>query len=134
MSSSVHIDNRKKNILILGKGPTQRLDDITMTAEKEYATNFSEQQKEFCLRLHYKGVNSYLFFNGVEIYKFKANDSQINAAPLSLGKVSKDFPVDYMKKTGLHRYVYDFSVDYDGIDVADILDIHKYLIIKNNIK
>ena len=35
-----------------------------------------------------------------------------------------------MKKTGLKGYVYDFSVDYDGIAVSDILDIHKYLMKK----
>ena len=38
-----------------------------------------------------------------------------------------------MKKTGLNRYVYDFSVDYNVIAVANILDIHKYLIKKNGI-
>ena len=32
--------------------------------------------------------------------------------------------VDSMKKTGLYGYVYDFSVDYDSIDIDDILDIH----------
>ena len=37
-----------------------------------------------------------------------------------------------MKKTGLHGYVYDFSVDYDATDVDNILDIHKYLMKKNN--
>ena len=37
------------------------------------------------------------------------------------------------KKTGFNGYVYDFSVDYDAIDVDDILDIHKYLMKKNNI-
>ena len=36
-----------------------------------------------------------------------------------------------MKKTGLNGYVYDFSVDYDAIDVDDILDIHKYLMKKH---
>ena len=30
-----------------------------------------------------------------------------------------------MRKTGLYQYIYDFSVDYDSIDV-DILDIQKY--------
>ena len=39
-----------------------------------------------------------------------------------------------MKETGLYEYVSDFSVDYDGSDVADVLDIYKYLMIKNNIK
>ena len=37
-----------------------------------------------------------------------------------------------MKKTGLNRYVYDFSVDYDAIAVDNILDIRKYLMRKNN--
>ena len=39
-----------------------------------------------------------------------------------------------MKKTRIYGYFYDFSVDYDNIDVDDILDIHKYLMIKNNLK
>ena len=38
-----------------------------------------------------------------------------------------------MKKTGFNGYVYDFSVDYDAIAIDDILDIHKYLMKKNNI-
>ena len=38
-----------------------------------------------------------------------------------------------MKKTGLKGYVYDFSVDYNANTVSDILDIHKYLIEKNDI-
>ena len=42
------------------------------------------------------------------------------------------FSVDNMKKTGLYGYVYDISVDYDAITVDDILDIHKYLMKKNN--
>ena len=49
-----------------------------------------------------------------------------------LRKHFKRLVVDNMKKTGLKRYVYDFSVDYDAIAVDDILDIHKYLMKKNN--
>ena len=37
-----------------------------------------------------------------------------------------------MKKTGLNGYVYDFRTDYDAVAVDDILDIHKYLMKKNN--
>ena len=37
-----------------------------------------------------------------------------------------------MKKTGLNEYVYDFSGDYDAIVADDLLDIHKYLMKKNN--
>ena len=77
VSSSMHVVNRKKDILILGKGLMKGLDDTLLTAGKEYATNLSEQQKKFCLNLHYNGANSYLFVNRVEIYKFKANDSEI---------------------------------------------------------
>ena len=42
MSSSVHIDNKKKNILILCNGPTNSLDDTTLTVGKSYSINFSE--------------------------------------------------------------------------------------------
>ena len=38
-----------------------------------------------------------------------------------------------MKKTKLTGYVYDFSADYNGPDIDDIKDIHKYLMKKNNI-
>ena len=60
--------------------------------------------------------------------------TEIVASPLCLGNISKDFSVDNMPKTGLHGYVYDFSVDYDAIVVDDIIDIHKYLMEKKNIK
>ena len=104
MSSSVHIDNRKKDILILGEGPTQRLDGTTLTAEIKYSINFTSGRK-FCLNLHYNGASSYLFVNGTEIIKFKAKDSDIVATPLCLGNISNEFSVDNMKKTGLTGYV-----------------------------
>ena len=91
MSSLVHIDNKKRYILILVKCPTNCLDDTTLTAEKEYYINFTEQQKKFCLSLHYNGLNNYIFINDVDIHKFKAKDFEINAAPLCFGNVSKDF-------------------------------------------
>ena len=71
--------------------------------------------------------------NGIEIYKFKAKDSEIKASPLCLGNISKDWSIDNMKKVGLNEYVYDFSVDYDATDVDDIKDIHKYLMENNGI-
>ena len=56
------------------------------------------------------------------------------ATSLCLGNISKDWPADNMKKkTEINGFVYDFSVDYDATDVDDILDIHKYLMKKNNI-
>ena len=89
MSSFVHVDNKKKDTLILGEGPTQGLEH-TLTAEKKYSINFTENNRKFCLSLHYNGANSYLFVNGTEIIKFKAKDSEIAATPLCLGNISKD--------------------------------------------
>ena len=97
MSSSAHIDNKKKDILVLGIGPTQGLEHI-LTAEKMYSINFTATKKKFCLSLHYNGVNSYLFVNGTEIYKFKAKEKQSAASPLCLGNISKDWSIDNTKK------------------------------------
>ena len=66
ISSSAHVDNKKKDILILGKGPTQGLEH-RLTAEKMYSINFTVTKKKFCLSLHFNGANSYLFVNGTEI-------------------------------------------------------------------
>ena len=131
ISSSAHVDNKKKYILILGQGPTQGLDGTTLTAEKLYSINFTENNKKFCLSLHYNSDNSYLLVNGKEIHKFKAKDAEIVPNILCLGKILEDFLVANMKKTGLNSYVYDFSVDYDATAVDDILDIRKYLMEKN---
>ena len=132
MSSSIHIDNKKKDILVLGRGPTQGLESA-LTAEKMYSINFTVTKKKFCLSLHCNGANSYLFVNGAEIIKFKAKYSEIVASPLCLGNISKDWSTDNMKKTGFNGYVYDFSADYDATDNDDTKDIHNYLMKKNNI-
>ena len=98
-----------------------------------YFINFTVTKKKFCLSLHYKGASSYLFLHGTEIYKFKAKEPEIVGVPLCSGNISKDWSVDNMKKTGFNGYVYDFSVDYDATDVDDIVNIHKYLMKKNDI-
>ena len=131
MSSSTKIDNKGKDILILGIGPMQGLGEHSLSAEKMYLTNFTKVNTKFCLSLHYNGANSYLFVNGTEIYKFTAKDSMIIPNNLCLGNVSKDFSMSNMKKTGFNSCIYDFSVDYDSIEVSDIQDIHKYLMEKN---
>ena len=45
MSSSTKIHNRKKDILILGKGPTQGLEH-TVTAEKMFSINFTKKKPQ----------------------------------------------------------------------------------------
>ena len=108
MSSSAHANNKTKNILILGDGFTQGLNDATLYAEKMYSINFTATKEKFCLCLHYNGANSYLFVNGTDIIKFKVKDSEFAAHP-------------------------NCSVDYRITAVDNILDIHKYLMKKNGI-
>ena len=58
MGSSAHIDNKKKYILVFGKGPTQRLEH-TLTAEKMYSINFKVTKKKFCTTMEQIAI--YLF-------------------------------------------------------------------------
>ena len=132
ISSSIHIDNKGKDILVLGRGPTQGLES-TLTTEKTYSINFTVTLQKCCLSLHYNGANSYLFVNGTEIIKFKAKNSAIVISALCLGNISKDWSTDNMKKTGLTGYVYDFSADYNAITIDNIKDTDNYLMKKNDI-
>ena len=134
LSSSVHANNRANNILVFGKNLIQGINSTTIYAEKMYSTNFTVTNKKFCLSLDYNGVSSYLFVNGKEIINFKAKDSEIVPYPLCLGNVSKDFSPLNTINTGLYRCIYDFSVNYEAIANDKILEIHKYLMEKNNIK
>ena len=122
MSSSTKIDNKGKYILVLGKGPTQGLGEHSLSAEKVYSINFTKVNTKFCLSLHYNVGSSYLFVNGTEIHKFTTKDSKIVPNNLCLGF-----------ETGCNGYIYDFSIDYNSIDVYHIKDIHKYLMKKNEI-
>ena len=82
MSSYSKIHNWKKDTLILRLGSIQGLEH-TLSAEKMYSINFTENNKNLCLSSHYNGANSYLFVNRTEIQKFEAKDSDIAATPLS---------------------------------------------------
>ena len=62
MSSSVHIDNKNKDILVIGDEPTLGLDDATLTAEAKYPINFTQSGKRFVLSLHYNESNSFYLF------------------------------------------------------------------------
>ena len=127
MSSSLHVDNKGKDILILGEGPTQGVDDTTLTAEAIYPVNFTQSGERFVLCLHDNGSNSFLYVNATKIYKFKAKNSEIVDYALCLGNISKDFTTNNTENTGLNGLVKFFSVAFNPINTNDILDIHKYL-------
>ena len=92
----MHVGNKKKNILILGEGPIQGLNDTTKLTE---AINFRQSRKRFVLSMHYNGSNSFLFLNAVKMCQFKAKDTEIESYPLCLGNNSNDFTIDNIRKT-----------------------------------
>ena len=77
MSSPLHIDNKNKDIWVLGEGHTQWLHNTTLTADAIYPIDFTLPNKRFVLSLHYNGSNSFLFVNATKMYQFKAKDSEI---------------------------------------------------------
>ena len=89
MSLFVHIDIKKKDILIIDIGPTQELDDTMLSAEKN--NKKSRSNKNFYSGLHYNGSNNFLFANVTKIYQFKTNDSKIKKYPLCLRTILRDF-------------------------------------------
>ena len=130
----MHIDNKEKCILILEEEPTEGLNNMALTAEAKHPNNFAQSGKRFVLNLHYDGSNSFLFANATKVYQFKPKKLEIKDYALCLRNVSKDFRINNVKKTGLKEVVKFFSVDFNPIDTNDILDIHKYLMIKTRYK
>ena len=57
-TNSSHANNKTNKILVLGKDFTQGINGTTLYAEKLYSINFTENNKNFCLILHYNGDNS----------------------------------------------------------------------------
>ena len=133
-SNSSHSRNKTQNIYVLGKDFVQGINNTTINAEKIYKTNFTEQSKNFVLSLHYNGDNSYLFVNGSQELKFKSSVNYLDRNLLCVGNISSDWSLTNSTKTGLYGNVYDFAVDYVGINgVKTINDIHRYLMKKHNI-
>ena len=96
--------------------------------------NFSKTKTKLCLSMHYNHDNSYLFINGTEIYKFKADNKYVNIpTQFCPGSRSNKFDNVKSEKVSFKENVYDFSVDYDTNDKSDILNIHKYLKFQNNV-
>ena len=130
-SSPSHVDNRKNNYLLLQEGPTYGINGKFGSAEKRFSINFSKGNAKCCLSLHYNTDNSY-FLLMENKYFFKRN---VNfPTQFRLGSISNGISATESREISLNRYRYDFSVDSNSIDKSNILDIHKYLMTKNNIK
>ena len=133
MTNSIHATNQTQSVLVLGHGSIQKINDTTIYEEKIYSPDFTVDNKIFCLTLYYNGDNIYLFVNGREVTKFKANNSELIKYHMCLGGLSKDYDRDSRKNNGLYENVYDFKVDYKAISNDKIHDIHAYLMRKNGI-
>ena len=115
---------------MLGEGPTYGINGIFGSPEKKFNINFSQARVKFCLCLHYNADNSYLFVNGKEMLKIKADNENVNfPTQFCLGTKYRDY-----REVSLKGTVYEFSVNYNTIDNCNILNIHKSLMVKNNIK
>ena len=85
--------------------------------------------------MHYTAGNSYLLVNGKEFFKFEAGNKNVNIpTQFCLGSISNGFTVIESREVSLNGNVYDFSVNYNCFDKSDLLNIHKYLKTKNNIR
>ena len=135
MSFSAHATNRANHIYLMGDGLTQGINDITLYAEKKYFRNFTEPYSKFVLILHYNSNDSYLFVNGRQELKFKAETDQLVKEKLCIGNLSEQWTASKSEKTGLYGNIYDFLVDYQAIEgVGPIYDMYRYLMTKHNIK
>ena len=99
MTNSKHVNNQTKDVLVLGEGLIQKIDDITIFAEKTYSPNFTVANQASCLSLHYNGDDSYLFANGKEFIKFKAKKQSV-VGKILLGNISADFNQADRKSAG----------------------------------
>ena len=108
---------------------------IIKKPEKMFRINFTKANRKFCLSLHYNADNSYLFVNEKKKKNLKPTVKMLNfPTQFCIGSISNGFSNTESREVSLNGNVYDFSVDYSSIDKSYILNIHKYLITKNNIK
>ena len=103
MNASVHIDNKGKDTLILGEGPTQGLDDTILTAEAIYPINFTQPNEGFILILSENGSNSCSF---------------VKDYALCLGNILNNFTIDDMKNTGL-KWLVSFCIFINYYSIID---------------
>ena len=123
-SSSVHIDNKNEDILILGEGTTQALNNTKLTAEVKYLIDFTESGKD-CVKSALNGSNSFLFVNATKLYQFKAKDSEIKPYVLCFSNILKDLTIGNKTKARLKGSVKVFLLI---IMLLIIANIYRYLI------
>ena len=86
-SSSSHTNNLKNNFLISCERDTFSINGSFGAPEKKFSINFSKANINF---LYYNADNSYMFVNGKQIFKFKADIKHANfSTQFCLGSISQ---------------------------------------------
>ena len=120
---------------MLDEEPTDDINGTVGTAEEKLSINFVKTKTKFCFSLHCRGDNIYLFVNGIETYKFKADNRKVNfATHVYLESISVNFGAVEAWEVSFKENLYDFTVNYDGIGKSDILNIQQHLMVTNNMK
>ena len=133
-SSSYHSENCKNNFLYYVKNQLMASMEALDHQRKSLRLILLNQLQNFvCLSLHYNAANSCLFVNGKEVFEFKAANKNVNfPAHFCVWSTFNGFGES--REVSLNGNVCDILVDYNSIGKSDKLNIHKYLIEKNNIK
>ena len=92
-SSSVHVDNKNKDILIPGERPTEGLDDTTFTAEALYHLNFTQPNKVYTIMK----ATTFYFLMLQKYINSRQKNSEIKDYTLWLSNISKDLKVNNTK-------------------------------------
>ena len=125
------------NALASGKGSIKikTNDSVSVQAKFKLKTNCAIPDKKFILAVHYDAIDdnceSFLFANGLQQYKFKADKNEIVAKKLNLGSISDNSVLHYSHT--MNGIIYSFSVDYEWPTIGKIPKIYKYLMKKYNI-
>ena len=91
-NSLSHAYKCKNNFLVLGEGSTYGISGSFGSAEEKFSISFSKANTKFCLSLNYDADNSYFFFNGKEIFKFKVDNKNVDfPTQFYLGNISNGF-------------------------------------------
>ena len=120
---------------MLGKGPIFGINESFGSPKEKFSINFSKANTQNCFSWHYSDYNIYFLVKGKEIFKFKANNKNVNfPTHFYFESMSNGFSATESTEVSLNENVFDFSVDYNSIGRYDILNIHKYLLTKNKVK
>ena len=110
-------------------------DSTDIQAKDKLKTTCTIPNKRFLLSVHYDATDdnseSFLFLNGVQQYKFKADKNEIVARILNLGSISDNSVLHYSHT--MNGNIYSFALDYELPTIDKIQIIHKYLMKKHNI-